>query len=134
MRIRIKQSEDCNGAICEEMKSNKENNMLKSTFFRKKPVVIEAVQWSGLWEDVPFIKTFTEGTAFERSDIDGKRSYLYIKTLEGEHLASPKDWIIKGVQGEFYLCKPDIFEATYEQVYPSPLNRMKAMSPTNEVV
>jgi len=82
--------------------------------FRKKPVVIEAIQWDGTWEDVSRIKEFTNGAAFERHDLDGKRSYLYIKTLEGEHIASPKDWIIKGVQGEFYPCKPDIFDATYE--------------------
>ena len=41
---------------------------------------------------------------------------LVIKTLEGQHLASIGDWIIKGVANEFYLCKPDIFEATYESV------------------
>ena len=82
--------------------------------FRKKPVVIDAIQWDGTWEDVLRIKKFTNGAAFERHDLDGKRSYLYIKTLEGEHIVSPKDWIIKGVQGEFYPCKPDIFAATYE--------------------
>lgn len=84
--------------------------------FRKKPVVIEAMQWDGTWESVPKVKSFSQGTAVERPDLDGKRSYLKILTLEGEMLVSPKDWIIKGVNGEFYPCKPDIFEKTYEKV------------------
>ena len=82
--------------------------------YRKKPVVVEAVQFSGLWEDAPKIIAFTEGKAFERSDLDFKRQYLSIETLEGVMNISPKDWVIKGVKGEFYPCKPDIFEATYE--------------------
>lgn len=45
---------------------------------------------------------------------------LVIPTLEGAHYASPGDWIIRGVQGEFYPCKPDIFAATYEAVAPAP--------------
>ena len=79
--------------------------------FRKKPVVIDAVQWDGT--NVSEIREFF-GAFMDWSFRDTE--YLLIKTLEGEHTANPKDWIIKGVKGEFYPCKPDIFEATYESV------------------
>lgn len=77
--------------------------------FRKKPVVIEAVLWTGdNFEDiVPFAP---EVTAVH----PGGR--LMIETLEGIMTASPGDWVIRGVGGELYPCKPDIFEATYELV------------------
>jgi hypothetical protein len=79
--------------------------------FRKKPVVIEAVQYTGEngFECVKFGDGFIGGTV-ER---DGG---LTIDTLEGKMHASRWDWIIKGVKGEFYACKPDIFAATYEAV------------------
>ena len=49
--------------------------------------------------------------------MDGQEwGVLRVTTLEGEHIASPGDWLIKGVKGEFYFCKPDVFEATYEPV------------------
>ena len=75
--------------------------------FRKKPVEIEAVQFTGNFDE---IEEFTGGDAEFR---DGK---LVIATLEGAMEASDQDWIIKGVQGEFYPCKPDIFEQTYDKV------------------
>lgn len=84
------------------------------TKYRKNHVVVDAVQWSGRWEDVPEIKKFTEGKAVERSDIDNKRSYLMIPTIEGDHIISPRDFVIRGVAGEYYLCKPDIFSTTYK--------------------
>lgn len=89
--------------------------------YRKKPVVIEAVIWTGLNHDE--IKSFCGDAA--RIDICdtawevGKGipvSILYIDTLEGVHKASIGDYIIKGVKGEFYPCKPDIFCQTYEEV------------------
>ena len=97
--------------------------------FRKKPVVIEAVQ---LPEDT-FTGQFTEvaDNQIRFEDVlsvfapqhyedwkwrGGKNPGIIIPTREGDHLASPGDWIIKGVQGEFYPCKPDIFAATYEAV------------------
>lgn len=79
--------------------------------FRKKPVVIEAVQYTG--RNLEEIKTFTGYSQIENDFLD---NFLLIKTLEGEMRAMPNDWIIKGVKGEFYPCKPDIFEATYEVV------------------
>lgn len=87
--------------------------------YRKKPVVVEAVQWTGTNHDE--IKSFCGSAA--RIDICdtawkvGKgipKSRLCIDTLEGIHIASVGDFIIKGVKGEFYPCKPDIFDKTYE--------------------
>lgn len=105
--------------------------------FRKKPVVIEATQWfrNG---DHPFDDTRTvygsvgepfpsEGKVvryFRRPDVSGGRAcekcgntidaHGWIDTLEGGHIVCPGDWIITGVKGEHYPCKPDIFAATYE--------------------
>lgn len=77
--------------------------------FRKKPVVIEAVQWTG--------KNFEEVRAFYPSAITHVNlGTVSVRTLEGTMNAAKGDWIIKGVKGEFYPCKPDIFEATYEQL------------------
>ena len=79
---------------------------MKVKEYRKKPVVIEAVQWTG--ENMGDILGFFGGAALrEGQDI-------IISTLEGEMRAMPDDWIIKGVKGEFYPCKPDIFAATYD--------------------
>ena len=89
--------------------------------FRKKPVVLEAVQWDGTeagWHKtvVPFAKPqetfFCEGP--------GNLREIEIKTLEGTMTASEGDWIIRGVKGELYPCKPDIFAATYDQVECDP--------------
>ena len=77
--------------------------------FRKKPVVIEAVQYTGA--NVQEIIDFTEGEAIKNG---GKSDYMTIHTLEGAHIATTGDWIIKGVKGEFYPCKPDILDQTYE--------------------
>lgn len=80
--------------------------------YRKKPVVIEAIQFTGNFGE---IEHFVGGDAEFR---DGK---LLVATLEGPLWADDHDWIIKGVKGEFYPCKPDIFEQTYELVTESPL-------------
>lgn len=76
--------------------------------YRKKPVVVEAVQWTG--ENHAEMCEFIDPEAFEIIPRIG----LVIHTLEGDHHASPGDYIIKGVNGEFYPCKPDIFAKTYE--------------------
>lgn len=78
--------------------------------YRKKPVVIEAIKYNG--ENRKEIEKFV-GKSLVKYLSD---SSLMIPTLEGEHIATLGDWIIKGVKGEFYPCKPDIFEATYEPV------------------
>ena len=88
--------------------------------FRKKPVVIEAVQWNG--NNLEEVITFTgrhdsaKDWTWEHFNDVVKKDGLIIFTLEGKHLASINDFIIKGVQGECYPCKPDIFEKTYERV------------------
>jgi len=79
--------------------------------FRKKPIEIEAVQWDGT--NVSAIRELFG--AFTDWHLDACE-FLIIKTLEGDHRANPGDWIIKGVRGEFYPCKPDIFAATYDAV------------------
>jgi hypothetical protein len=80
--------------------------------FRKKPVVIEAMQVTG--NNTPEILEFCPD-AYIIGNMESKECFN-IKTLEGTMLAIPGDWIIKGVKGEFYPCKPDIFEQTYERV------------------
>jgi hypothetical protein len=77
--------------------------------FRKKPVVIEAIQWNGP-SDNAALREFA-GHWVNLGDEDN-----IITTLEGSMRISRGDWIIKGVKGEFYPCKPDIFEATYDPV------------------
>lgn len=89
--------------------------------YRKKPVVIEAIQWNGinLSEIKEFVGGSLEYTIHDAAWQVGKGAPVVdmkIKTLEGDHTASVGDYIIKGVQGEFYPCKPDIFEQTYEKV------------------
>lgn len=83
--------------------------------FRKKPVVIEAMQWEGRIND-------------DNSEVLGWLSVygvpyrvtvmheLVIPTLEGDMAATPGDWIIRGIKGEFYPCKPEIFAASYEAI------------------
>lgn len=80
--------------------------------FRKKPVVIEATRFMGQFSHDEMSVDW-DGYAEVASC---KNAILRIKTPEGDMLAGVGDWIIKGVNGEFYPCKPDIFEKTYELV------------------
>lgn len=105
--------------------------------YRKKPVVVEATQWlrNGDHPDDFSDRDNGEGRPqregmvvryFRRPDVTDEkvcehcnhamRKHGWIDTLEGGHIVCPGDWIITGVQGERYPCKPDIFEATYEPV------------------
>ena len=77
--------------------------------YRKKPVVIEAVQYGPYTAPTLELALFLDG-AGAYATADG----IIIPTLEGDHLATVGDYIIKGVKGEFYPCKPDIFAMTYE--------------------
>ena len=92
--------------------------------FRKKPVVIEAVQWNG--RNLDDIINFCTGQATYEGMASGNGK-IVIETLESNkehktrHAADIGDFIIKGVKGEFYPCKPDIFEATYEPVEQNPI-------------
>ena len=86
--------------------------------YRKKPVVIEAFCWTGgpdQTEDPVWICDAIKCGSVRFKTI-GDDTFMFIDTLEGTHMASPGDFIIKGVKGELYPCKPDIFEATYEAV------------------
>lgn len=84
--------------------------------FRKKPVVIEAEQFTEENKNRAF--NFITCNHYPNWDADG-RPTIRIQTLEGEITASLGDWIIKGVKGEFYPCKPEIFEMTYEPATPT---------------
>ncbi len=94
-----------------------------SNQYRKKPVVIQAVQFTEAMRDANLFdgKPLPEGMKRGRAEYHpGRRqvysSYFYIETLEGRMEVSVGDWIITGVKGEHYPCKPDIFAATYEDV------------------
>jgi len=82
--------------------------------FRKKPIVIDAIQYDGSDQSIADISEFMSADRPLRwlSTDDS----LMIDTLEGSMKANVGDWIIKGIKGECYPCKPDIFEATYEKV------------------
>lgn len=86
---------------------------MRTAKYRKKPVVIEAVQFRSGEQDSCFAQDVLDGRV--RYPADGT---MLIQTLEGVMQALPGDWIIRGVKGELYPCKPDIFEATYEAIEP----------------
>ena len=83
--------------------------------YRKKPVVIEAMQWpaEGMYGGIIPIRDWVRANGGQcRTDFAG----FFIVTLEGDMTVMPGDYVIKGVAGEFYPCKPEIFAATYEAV------------------
>ncbi len=90
--------------------------------FRKKPVVIEALLYVG--DNIDAVHAWANGPEFDPNDdeqwtkapVGGDEMEVHITTLEGTMVGLPGDWIIRGVKGEFYPCKPDIFDATYEPV------------------
>lgn len=85
--------------------------------FRKKPVIIEAVQFKDFDDYLTILQWMKEsGPAGAKAQYDAP--VVLVHTLEGVMAASPGDWVIRGVKGEFYPCKPDIFSATYEDVGP----------------
>lgn len=107
--------------------------------YRKKPIAVDAHQWfkSGDYPEdnrdtfcveggEPFLgegkivryfrDPFTDGQSKCKHCSDIMHNHGWIDTLEGGHIVCPADWIIKGIKGEFYPCKPDVFEATYEKV------------------
>lgn len=83
--------------------------------FRKKPVVVDAWQFTKANCRVGVPREFKHPTVALWSHHGGDVIGGVIETLEGKHTVSEGDWIIKGVKGEFYSCKPDIFEITYEE-------------------
>ena len=97
------------------------NDKTEALRFTKKPVTIEAIQWTGknlrevitFTDDHPDTRSHHADMAWEAYANLVARDGLKIYTLEGELLANVGDWIIRGVKGEYYPCKPDIFAATY---------------------
>ncbi len=93
--------------------------------YRKRPVVIEAVQWDsedGVYDILDWIEE-NGGSAYADLDVSGGTGpkgedwgSFTIETLEGDMEVSPFDYVIRGVMGEFYACKPDVFAASYEGV------------------
>lgn len=86
--------------------------------YRKKPVEIEALQWDGTMAGAMEIKAWSLQCGFEEiyfvQDRSGTKVTMTVKTLEGAMKVSPQDYVIRGVAGEFYPCKPDIFELSYD--------------------
>lgn len=82
--------------------------------YRKKPVVIEAIRISNNDKEIEDFLQPANGYWVGKNSLN--QLYVEIKTLEGTMRADNGDWIIKGVKGEFYPCKHDIFEETYERV------------------
>jgi len=92
--------------------------------FRKKPVVIEATQWLKKGDHPAVVEAWFDdlgGVRWREGDpreinVYGCRKGWWIRTLEGGHEVTPEDWIITGIDGEHYPCKPKIFEKTYEPI------------------
>lgn len=89
--------------------------------FRKKPVVIDAMHYDGSFEGAQKVTAWMHSFDTQPDvilDIDrrGLVMGLHIMTLEGRMEVSPGDWVIRGVAGEFYPCKPAIFDQTYEAI------------------
>jgi hypothetical protein len=82
--------------------------------FRKKPIIVEAIEYTGNAVSVYEMCRKWLHPFLDAHDYDGTTLTIY--TLEGQYEASFGDWIIKGVKGEFYPCKPEIFSMTYEAV------------------
>lgn len=86
--------------------------------FRKKPIVIEARRLETTHLQVVKLAEWCGGrvSTDTNDDFSNPMHFIYLPTLEGRMLVSPGDWVIQGVNGEFYPCKPDIFEKTYDIV------------------
>jgi hypothetical protein len=84
-----------------------------ASLYRKRPVVIEAIRFYGdNWAEI----CMWAKTDFGIKWLSPSCAEIIIETLEGNMTVSKGDWVIKGVNGEYYPCKPDIFEKTYEKV------------------
>lgn len=104
-----------------------------TTRFRKKPIVIDAVKWDETTETRKLLESMGMGPTSHSGHAQrpNECTNLRINTLEGVMRADAGDWIIKGVKGEFYPCKPDIFDATYEveDAQSDELTRLRAALP-----
>lgn len=86
--------------------------------YRKKPVIVEAIEWTGNRDVVDRFMGLVQEP--KESNHAYYLQSVIIRTLEGTMAVDIGDWIIKGIKGEFYPCKPDIFELTYEPIINSP--------------
>jgi hypothetical protein len=111
---------------CAVRAAEQQANASPARLFRKKPVVIQAMPWDGTeasaaalcrWANDPPNRADDGEPWVDYVTEDGKPIDLMCHTLEGPLHVSPGDWIIRGVKGEFYPCKPDVFAATYEEVH-----------------
>lgn len=100
--------------------------------YRKKPVVIEATQWFKMGDHAD-VEQYETPASFRSDPLCGNKScgqprvvHGWVTTLEGGHIVCPGDWIITGVKGESYPCKPDIFEMTYDAVSATENEGQKA--------
>ena len=84
------------------------------SLWRKKPVVIEAFRWAGDLDEMENPEWFCQAMRDGMVIPGTSQAALLIETLEGTHRANRGDWIIRGIKGEIYPCKPDIFEMTYD--------------------
>jgi hypothetical protein len=108
----------CKPCGIQERDQEKGVTMPAPELYRKKPVWVSAMNWQGGNRSAGLVVEWIlseGGVASWTSPLDGNPESLRIETLEGTMRATPGDWIIRGVSGEFYPCKPDIFAATYEQ-------------------
>lgn len=90
------------------------NECCKVKRYRKKPVAVEAIQFTE--KDYGAAQAFTGGKIIVVCRTEGGARRYVVRTLEGDMTVCEGDYIIRGVKGEFYPCKPDIFEQTYEEV------------------
>ena len=93
--------------------------------FRKIPVIIEAVQWLGHESNIEMVSRHDRWSDLKdfkscKNCKKPREVHGWVDTLEGGHIVCPGDWIIKGIKGEHYPCKPEIFELTYQQVSSQP--------------
>lgn len=89
-------------------------DLLKTIQYRKKPVVVQAVQWNG--NNYENILNYLFSTDLPNNPIRQYGNQLIIKTLEGDMTTELYDYVIKGIHGEIYPCKPEIFKKTYEPI------------------
>lgn len=96
--------------------ANETLSATEPTKVRKKPVVIEAMRFNGTISSADAIELWTFGATRANVDLDGPTAVLtlYVETQHGLTIARPGDFVLRGVNGEFYPCKPDVFAETYE--------------------
>lgn len=104
--------------------------------YRKKPVEIEAMEFKTIEDYLKIVEWMKESgdTHALANEVHYKTPIMIIHTLEGAMAANPGDYIIKGVKGEFYPCKPDIFKSTYDKVTKKATSsKSKSKSKSKEV-